>query len=88
MGARKVCFGYFIRLSCGDYASGTNHTLPTYGFAKIYSGVSTSTFCKSITTQCLTKEGLKAIGGAVMTLAKVEGLDGHGNAVAVRMKDL
>jgi phosphoribosyl-ATP pyrophosphohydrolase/phosphoribosyl-AMP cyclohydrolase/histidinol dehydrogenase len=74
--------------SCGDYASGTNHTLPTYGFAKMYSGVSTSTFVKSITTQRLTKEGLAGIGTAVMDLARVEGLDGHGNAVAVRMKDL
>lgn len=80
----SVCLLY----SCGDYASGTNHTLPTYGFAKMYSGVSTSTFVKSITAQSLTRDGLVGIGQAVMDLARIEGLDGHGNAVAVRLRDI
>lgn len=76
------------QISCGDYASGTNHVLPTYGYARMYSGVNTSSFLKHITSQRLTAAGLEAIGDAVMTLAEVEGLEGHRNAVAVRMKDI
>ncbi len=62
--------------------------MPTYGYAKMYSGVNTNTFVKHITAQHLTKEGLAKIGGAVMDLAEVEGLDAHRNAVAIRLKDL
>ncbi len=86
--AGSVFVGPYSPESCGDYSSGTNHTLPTYGYAKMYSGVNTGTFMKSITSQELTVEGLKSIGKAVMTLAAVEGLDGHRNAVKVRMDHL
>ena len=72
--------------SCGDYASGTNHTLPTYGFARMYSGVNTHTFLKHITTQHLTQSGLLDIAETVMTLAEVEGLIGHKRAVQVRVE--
>lgn len=68
--------------SCGDYASGTNHTLPTYGYARMYSGVSVDTYTKQITAQQLTRDGLRGIADTVMTLAQVEKLDGHANAVA------
>lgn len=74
--------------SCGDYASGTNHTLPTYGYARMYSGVNTLTFLKHITAQKLTKEGLKNLGYTVMRLAEVEELEAHRNAVHVRIKDI
>ncbi|KAJ3304654.1 trifunctional histidinol dehydrogenase [Kappamyces sp. JEL0829] len=74
--------------SCGDYASGTNHTLPTYGYAKMYSGVNTHTFLKHITSQTLTRDGLDAIGDAVVTLASIEGLEAHRNAVAIRLGDI
>ena len=83
--AGSVFLGEYSPESCGDYASGTNHTLPTYGYARMYSGVSTSTFLKHITAQKLSKEGLQTIGEAVMTLARVEGLEAHRNAVAIRL---
>ncbi len=70
--------------SCGDYASGTYHTLPTYGFARQYSGVSVDTFVKYITAQHLSEAGLVGIGKSVRTLASVEGLDAHRMAVVVR----
>ncbi len=78
----------YIIFSCGDYASGTNHTLPTYGYARMYSGVNTHTFVKHITSQTLTKEGLDSIGDAVTTLASIEGLEAHRNAVAIRLQDI
>lgn len=74
--------------SCGDYASGTNHTLPTYGYAKMFSGVNTQTFMKSITAQQLTEKGLCSIGPAVAHLASIEGLDAHRNAVLLRLEKL
>ncbi|KAJ3215498.1 trifunctional histidinol dehydrogenase [Clydaea vesicula] len=86
--AGSVFVGKWAPESCGDYASGTNHTLPTYGYAKIYSGVNTNTFVKHITSQTLTKEGLSNIADTVMDLAEIEGLGAHRNAVAVRVKDL
>lgn len=86
--AGSVFVGPYSPESCGDYSSGTNHTLPTYGYAKMYSGVNTQTFMKHITSQELTVEGLKNIGQAVMTLAAVEGLDAHKNAVKVRLDSL
>lgn len=86
--AGSVFVGPYSPESCGDYSSGTNHTLPTYGYARMYSGVNTGTFMKHITSQELTKEGLRNIGYAVMTVAAVEGLDGHKNAVKVRMDAL
>lgn len=86
--AGSVFVGAYSPESCGDYSSGTNHTLPTYGYARMYSGVNTATFQKFITSQVVTETGLKSIGCAVMDLAEVEGLDGHRNAVRVRMEKL
>ncbi len=84
--AGSVFIGNYSPESVGDYASGTNHTLPTNGFAAMYSGVSVDSFVKKITYQQLTKEGLEIIGNTVMTMAAAEGLDAHSNAVAVRLK--
>lgn len=86
--AGSVFVGALSPESMGDYSSGTNHTLPTYGYARMYSGVNTATFQKFITSQVVTEEGLKNVGCAVMDLAEVEGLDGHRNAVRVRMEKL
>ena len=86
--AGSVFFGQFTPESVGDYASGTNHTLPTYGYARMYSGVNLSSFQKSITMQTLTEEGIKNIGPTVETLAELEGLQAHKNAVSIRLKDL
>lgn len=84
--AGSVFLGHYSPESVGDYASGTNHTLPTNGFAKVYSGVSLDSFVKKITFQKLTKEGLKNIGNPVEIMAAAEGLDAHKNAVSVRLK--
>lgn len=86
--AGSIFVGAYTPESCGDYSSGTNHTLPTYGYARQYSGVNTSTFQKFITSQVVTPKGLENIGKAVMCVAKVEGLDGHRNAVKIRMSKL
>ncbi|KAJ2076538.1 trifunctional histidinol dehydrogenase [Coemansia sp. RSA 988] len=86
--AGSVFVGPYSPESCGDYASGTNHTLPTYGFSRMYSGVSTTTFLKHITAQELTRDGLANIAQTVMTLAEVEELEAHRNAVAIRMQDM
>jgi phosphoribosyl-ATP pyrophosphohydrolase/phosphoribosyl-AMP cyclohydrolase/histidinol dehydrogenase len=86
--AGSVFVGKLSPESCGDYSSGTNHTLPTYGYARQYSGVNTATFQKFITSQEVSEEGLKSIGKAVMTIAAVEGLEAHRNAVHVRMEKL
>ena len=74
--------------SCGDYASGTNHTLPTNGFARQFSGVNTLSFQKHITSQELTADGLRALGPTVIELAEREGLEAHANAVRVRLAAL
>jgi histidinol dehydrogenase len=84
--AGSVFIGNYSPESVGDYASGTNHTLPTNGYAAMYSGVSLDSFVKKITYQQLTKEGLSTIGNTVMTMAEAEGLDAHKNAVAIRLK--
>jgi histidinol dehydrogenase len=83
--AGSVFLGHYSPESVGDYASGTNHTLPTNGYAKAYSGVSLDSFVKKITFQNLDKEGLKNIGPSVETMAAAEGLDAHKNAVTIRM---
>ena len=83
--AGSVFIGNYSPESVGDYASGTNHTLPTNGFAKAYSGVSIDSFVKKITYQKLGEEGLKGIAQTVICMAEAEGLDGHANAVRVRM---
>lgn len=84
--AGSVFIGNYSPESAGDYASGTNHTLPTNGYAAMYSGVSIDSFVKKITYQQLTKEGLQSISITVMTMAAAEGLDAHKNAVAIRLK--
>ncbi|KEQ29393.1 histidinol dehydrogenase [Pedobacter antarcticus 4BY] len=84
--AGSVFLGNLTPESAGDYASGTNHTLPTSGFAKAYSGVSTDSFLKKITFQHITPSGLKAIGPAVEILATAEGLQAHKNAITIRLK--
>ncbi len=83
--AGSVFLGHYSPESVGDYASGTNHTLPTNGYARSYSGVSVDSFVKKVTFQQLTREGLQAIGGAVERMAKAEGLDAHANAVSIRL---
>ena len=86
--AGSVFLGHYSPESVGDYASGTNHTLPTNGYAKAYSGVSLDSFVKKITFQQLSKDGIKNIGNAVESMAAAEGLDAHKNAVSIRLKSL
>lgn len=83
--AGSVFIGNYSPESVGDYASGTNHTLPTNGFARAYSGVSVDSFVKKITYQKLSAEGLQTISSTVIHMAKAEGLDAHANAVKVRL---
>lgn len=83
--AGSVFLGNYSPESVGDYASGTNHTLPTNGFARAYSGVSLDSFIKKITYQRLTKEGLTAIAPTVTAMAAAEGLDAHKKAVTIRL---
>ncbi|MBL7721267.1 MAG: histidinol dehydrogenase [Chitinophagaceae bacterium] len=85
--AGSVFIGNYSPESAGDYASGTNHTLPTNGFAAMYSGVSLDSFVKKITFQQLTKDGLKNIGNTVMAMAAAEGLEAHKKAVAIRLNN-
>jgi len=86
--AGSVFLGKYSCESAGDYASGTNHTLPTNGYARNYSGVSLDSFVKKITFQNLNKEGIKNIGPAIELMAKAEGLDAHKNAVTLRLKQI
>jgi histidinol dehydrogenase len=86
--AGSVFLGNLTPESAGDYASGTNHTLPTSGFAKAYSGVSLDSFVKKITFQHIDRQGLKQIGNTVEVLAEAEGLRAHRNAVSIRLKEL
>ena len=83
--AGSVFLGPYATESAGDYASGTNHTLPTNGYARAYSGVSLDSFIRKITFQEITREGLHRIGPAIETMAANEQLDAHKNAVSVRM---
>jgi len=83
--AGSVFLGNYSPESAGDYASGTNHTLPTNGFAKSYSGVSVDSFVKKITYQQITKQGLQQIGDTVEQMASAEGLDAHKNAISIRL---
>ncbi len=85
--AGSVFLGNYTPESAGDYASGTNHTLPTNGYAKQYSGVNTDSFFKTITFQKITKIGLEFISSAVETMASSEGLDAHKKAVSIRMNN-
>jgi histidinol dehydrogenase len=86
--AGSVFLGNYSCESAGDYASGTNHTLPTNGYARAYSGVSLDSFVKKITFQELTKEGIKNIGPAIELMAEAEQLFAHKNAVTLRLKSL
>lgn len=86
--AGSVFLGPLSPESAGDYASGTNHTLPTNGYAKAYSGVSLDSFIRKITFQEITSQGIVAIGPAIETMAANEQLDAHKNAVTVRLKSL
>lgn len=83
--AGSVFLGSYSPESAGDYASGTNHTLPTNGYAKAYSGVSLDSFIRKITFQEITREGIRQIGPAIQTLAANEHLDAHKNAITVRL---
>ncbi|WP_159638683.1 histidinol dehydrogenase [Sphingobacterium composti Ten et al. 2007 non Yoo et al. 2007] len=84
--AGSVFLGHLTPESAGDYASGTNHTLPTSGYARSYSGVSVDSFVKKITFQSISEEGLQQIGSTVEILAELEGLQAHKNAVSIRRK--
>jgi histidinol dehydrogenase len=84
--AGSVFIGHYSPESVGDYASGTNHTLPTNGFARAYSGVSVDSFVKKITYQKLSAEGLQGIASTVIHMAEAEGLDAHAAAVKVRLR--
>ena len=86
--AGSVFIGNYTPESAGDYASGTNHTLPTNGYAKQYSGVNLDSFMKSMTFQKITEEGIKEIGPAIELMAEAEGLQAHKNAVTLRLKEL
>ena len=85
--AGSVFIGNFTPESAGDYASGTNHTLPTNGYAKQYSGVNTDSFLKTISFQKISKSGLMSISNAIETMALSEGLDAHKQAVSIRINE-
>jgi len=86
--AGSVFVGNYTPESAGDYASGTNHTLPTNGYAKQYSGVNLDSFLKQMTFQKISKEGIQGIGPAIEAMAAAEGLQAHKNAVTLRLNDL
>ena len=86
--AGSVFLGKYACESAGDYASGTNHTLPTHGYATAYNGVNLDSYCRKITFQHLTEEGVRHIGHAVELMAEAEQLDAHKNAMSVRIKSL
>jgi len=83
--AGSVFIGNYTPVAAGDYGSGTNHTLPTSGYAKSYSGVSLDSFLKKITFQHISQEGINSIGQAIITMAEAEGLHAHKNSVILRM---
>jgi len=85
--AGSIFLGNFSPESVGDYASGTNHTLPTNGHARVYSGVSVDSFVKKITVQKLSRAGLQSIAPTVDAMAMAEGLEAHAEAVRIRIKD-
>ncbi|GGB81024.1 histidinol dehydrogenase [Dyadobacter sediminis] len=86
--AGSIFLGNYTPESCGDYASGTNHTLPTNGYAKAYSGVSVDSFVKKITVQSITEQGIRNIGPTVQAMAAAESLDAHKMAVSIRLESL
>mgnify|MGYP001420577355 FL=1 len=84
--AGSVFMGKWACESAGDYASGTNHTLPTHQYAMAYSGVNLDSYCRKITFQHLSEDGVKSIGDAVVTMAESEGLEAHANAMRIRIE--
>ena len=86
--AGSVFLGHYTPESAGDYASGTNHTLPTNGYARAYSGVSLDSFLKKITFQQISPEGLSQLAPTIVTMAKAEGLEAHARAVELRIEAL
>lgn len=86
--AGSVFLGQYACESAGDYASGTNHTLPTHGYAKAYNGVNLDSYCRKITFQYLSRQGVDSIGQAVVTMAENEQLEAHANAMRVRLTNL
>lgn len=86
--AGSVFLGKYACESAGDYASGTNHTLPTHGYATAYSGVNLDSYCRKITFQHLSAEGVSNIGPAVEAMAAAESLDAHKNAMTIRLKEI
>ena len=86
--AGSVFMGPYTPESAGDYASGTNHTLPTNGYAKAYSGVNLDSFIKKITFQEITSDGIRALGSTIQTMAANEQLDAHRNAVTIRLNTI
>jgi histidinol dehydrogenase len=87
MHAGSVFIGNYTPESAGDYASGTNHTLPTNGFARAYSGVSVDSFVKKITYQQISKNGISKLGNTIIVMAEAEGLQAHANAVKIRLNN-
>jgi histidinol dehydrogenase len=85
--AGSVYLGSWSAESAGDYCSGTNHVLPTFGHARSYSGLTTGSFMRHMTVQEITAEGLRGIGPAVVELAMLEGLDAHAQAMRCRLKE-
>jgi histidinol dehydrogenase len=85
--AGSVFLGNYTPESAGDYASGTNHTLPTNGFARAYSGVSVDSFIRKVTFQQISQVGLQLLGKTVITMAEAEGLDAHANAIKIRINN-
>jgi histidinol dehydrogenase len=85
--AGSVFLGPYSPESAGDYASGTNHTLPTNGYAKAYNGVNLDSYMRKVTFQHLTREGLSGLGPIIEVMAANEQLDAHKNAVTIRLKD-
>ena len=83
--AGSIFLGNFTPEAAGDYASGTNHTLPTNGFAKAYSGVNLASFQKKITLQSISQAGLEVLGQSIIDMAEAESLQAHANAVAIRL---
>ncbi len=87
MNAGSVFIGKYSCESAGDYASGTNHTLPTNGYAKTFSGISVESFIKRISFQELNRKGLENIGPSIELMAEAENLKGHAKAVTLRLKE-
>ena len=86
--AGSVFIGNYTPESAGDYASGTNHTLPTNGYSKSYSGVNLDSFLKAMTFQKISEKGIQNIGQSIELMAEAEGLQAHKNAVTLRLNQL